>query len=125
MDSIQQLIELAEKKIERDKKGTWSKGSITYFQAMFDELEEVKIEMNSGRCCYLEDELGDILWVYLCLLKNLESENEIDAERVFRRAQQKYNERLSAINSGRSWSEVKERQKSLLAQEHLINSQQL
>ncbi|MCC4783753.1 nucleotide pyrophosphohydrolase [Vibrio lentus] len=122
MDSIQQLIELAEKKIERDKKGTWSKGSTTYFRAMFDELEEVNTEMDSGRSCYLEDELGDILWVYLCLLKNLESDNKINAERVFRRAQQKYSERLSAINSGSSWSEVKERQKALLAQEHLINS---
>ncbi|MGX1927164.1 MazG nucleotide pyrophosphohydrolase domain-containing protein [Vibrio sp. NH-7] len=125
MNSFKQLLELAEKKIERDKKGTWSKGSITYFQAMFDELEEVKTEMDSGRNCYLEDELGDILWVYLCLLKNLESEIEINAERVFKRAQQKYSERLNAINTGGSWSEVKERQKELLAQEHLFESQKV
>lgn len=107
MDTLKQLLEVAERKIERDHKGTWSEGSITYYQAMFDELEEVKEEMDSGRKCYLEDELGDILWVYMCLLKNLEAEDSISAERVFDRALSKYKERLDGINAGGTWTEIK------------------
>ncbi|MGR5122205.1 MazG nucleotide pyrophosphohydrolase domain-containing protein [Vibrio harveyi] len=123
MDILKQLLEVAERKIERDQKGTWSKGSITYYQAMFDELEEVKEEMDSERKCYLEDELGDILWVYMCLLKNLEAEDSISAERVFDRALSKYKERLDGINAGGSWTEIKETQKQRLAEEHLAESQ--
>ncbi|MEZ9302213.1 nucleotide pyrophosphohydrolase [Vibrio breoganii] len=123
MDTLKQLLEIAERKIERDQKGTWSKGSITYYQAMFDELEEVKAEMDSKRKCYLEDELGDILWVYMCLLKNLEAENSISATRVFERALSKYKERLDGINAGGSWADIKETQKQRLADEHLIESE--
>ena len=123
MDTLKQLLEVAERKIERDHKGTWSEGSITYYQAMFDELEEVKEEMDSGRKCYLEDELGDILWVYMCLLKNLEAEDSISAERVFDRALSKYKERLDGINAGGTWTEIKETQKQRLAEEHLTKSQ--
>ncbi|HBH7911981.1 TPA: nucleotide pyrophosphohydrolase [Vibrio parahaemolyticus] len=122
MDTLKQLLKVAERKIERDQKGTWSKGSITYYQAMFDELEEVKAEMDGARLCYLEDELGDILWVYMCLLKNLEAEGTISAERVFERALSKYKERLDGINAGESWSEIKETQKQRLAEEHLTKS---
>ncbi|PKH59328.1 nucleotide pyrophosphohydrolase [Shewanella sp. Choline-02u-19] len=119
MNNIKQLLAIAEKKIEIDQNGTWSKGSITYYKAMFDELEEVKEEMDSNRKCYLEDELGDILWVYMCLLKNLEAEGTILTERVFERALKKYKERLDGINDGVGWTEIKKRQKETLTLEYL------
>lgn len=121
MDSLKQLLEIAERKIERNQKGTWSNGSITYYQAMFDELYEVKAEMDSARKCYLEDELGDILWVYMCLLKNLEAEGMISVESVFERVLSKYKERIDGLNIGGSWSGIKEVQKQRLEEEHLLN----
>ncbi|QIR13570.1 MazG nucleotide pyrophosphohydrolase domain-containing protein [Shewanella aestuarii] len=120
MNEFVQLLNLAGKKIEIDQNGTWSKGSITYYQAIFDELKEVKNEIDMNRKCYLEDELGDILWVYMCLLKNLETEMSISVECVFERALKKYKERLDGINAGVTWSEIKELQKEALLKEYLL-----
>ena len=117
MQRIDELIEIAKRKIARDQKGTWSKGSQTYYQAMFSELEEVKEEISSNRKCYLEDELGDILWVYLCLLRNLEVEGAISMDNVFKRATDKYKERVDGINAGLSWEDIKETQNKRLKKE--------
>lgn len=118
LENIKRLLDVAKEKIARDQKGTWSKGSVTYFEAMFHELEEVKAELESGRQCYLEDELGDILWVYLCLLRNLEVEGKVSVEKVFERSYQKYEERVTGINSGRSWSDIKKAQSVRLEEEY-------
>ncbi|ULF81142.1 hypothetical protein [Vibrio alginolyticus] len=48
MNNISPLLELANAKVIRDQKGTWSKGSITYYEAMFEELLEVKAEVDSN-----------------------------------------------------------------------------
>ena len=117
MQRIEELIEIAKKKITRDQQGTWSKGSQTYYQAMFSELEEVKEEIDSDRKCYLEDELGDILWVYLCMLRNLEVEGAISMDNVFTRATEKYQERVDGIEAGLSWQDIKAVQKKRLAKE--------
>lgn len=121
MQRIEELIEIAKRKNEFDQKGTWSKGSKTYYQAMFEELEEVKEEIDSERRCYLEDELGDILWVYLCLLRNLEVEEKISMDSVFSRAIEKYKERVGGIEAGSSWSDIKKVQNKRLAKEQKAN----
>ncbi len=117
MHRIEELIKIVKMKVQRDKKGTWSEGSVTYFQAMFDELEEVRQELNSDQNCYLEDELGDILWVYLCFLQHLDEEGSISMDNVFTRALDKYKTRVEGINAGIPWNEIKKKQKKALQEE--------
>ncbi|HAT8487254.1 TPA: nucleotide pyrophosphohydrolase [Vibrio vulnificus] len=119
MGNILSLIELANAKLLRDQQGTWSKGSITYYEAMFDELREVKAEIESGRQCYLEDELGDILWVYLCMLKHMEVEGKISFEQVFERSLEKYQTRMVGMELGKSWELIKQEQKESLKKQQL------
>ncbi|MRI34607.1 nucleotide pyrophosphohydrolase [Endozoicomonas sp. OPT23] len=95
----------------------WSNGSETYFSELKSELDEVAEELESGRRCYLEDELGDVLWDYLNLLTSLEQEGRISIESVLERADRKYHERISGIQQGKSWKQVKEQQKGKLAKE--------
>jgi NTP pyrophosphatase (non-canonical NTP hydrolase) len=118
---LQKLLEIASLKLQRDKTGTWSNGSVTYFEAIYDELEEVKAEIKDGRECYLEDELGDVLWDFICMLKHLEDERKINLENVFERSVKKYSERISGIGAGESWDEIKEIQRHELAVEHEMN----
>lgn len=112
-----ELIALSALKLRRDLEGTWSKGSSTYFKAIFDELDEVSEELHSNRSCYLEDELGDVLWDYLCLLKHLENENKIDINSLFQRASRKYARRIEGILNGEMWDDIKSEQKLLLENE--------
>lgn len=116
---LDKLLQVVDKKIIRDQKGTWSKGSVTYYEAMFDELREVKAEIESGRQCYLEDELGDILWVYLCMLKHMEVEGKISFEQVFERSLEKYQARMSGMEIGKSWELIKQEQKESLKKQQL------
>ena len=111
------LIALSALKLRRDLEGTWSKGSSTYFKAIFNELDEVSEELHSNRSCYLEDELGDVLWDYLCLLKHLENEKKIDINSLFQRASRKYDRRVKGILNGEMWDDIKSEQKLLLENE--------
>jgi NTP pyrophosphatase (non-canonical NTP hydrolase) len=115
--NLEKLIDVVKAKIIRDQKGTWSKGSNTYLDALTDEIEEVKEELLSGKQCFLEDELGDILWVYLCFVHNLEVEGKASMTKVFERALVKYSDRVNGINNGQSWNEIKEKQKLNLESE--------
>ncbi|CAH6919864.1 MazG domain-containing protein [Vibrio chagasii] len=117
MKDLSKFIEVVTTKVARDKRGTWSQGSVTYLEAMYAELKEVETEIESEKKCYLEDELGDILWVYLCMLYHMENEGKIDVQSVFARAEQKYTERVNGIESGMSWEVIKTIQKERLAQE--------
>ncbi|GLR04964.1 nucleotide pyrophosphohydrolase [Vibrio hyugaensis] len=100
MDSFKALFEVAQRKAEYDKNNTWYQGSNTYFEALYQELEEVSEEKAKGRACYLEDELGDVLWNYLNLLIALEKEEGINAKSVLNRAVEKYQARVTAIENG-------------------------
>jgi len=117
---FEKLMALSELKLKRDLKGTWSKGSSTYFKALFDELDEVNEELHSDRRCYLEDELGDVLWDYLCLLKHLENEKKIDINSLLQRANKKYDRRVIGIINGESWDVIKSEQKQLLKEEQQL-----
>jgi NTP pyrophosphatase (non-canonical NTP hydrolase) len=78
----------------------------------------VRAEMDAGKRVYLEDELGDIFWVFICLLEWLEQEWKIEKQRIFERCYQKFSERIG--NDGlwvADWDEVKKLQKERLKQE--------
>ncbi|WP_104035895.1 MazG nucleotide pyrophosphohydrolase domain-containing protein [Vibrio jasicida] len=117
MDKFTALFEIAQRKSNYDENNTWYQGSVTYFEAIHSELEEVRDEEVKGRTCFLEDELGDVLWNYLNLLMALEKEQGIDARSVIERAVEKYQARVTAIENGKSWAEVKAEQKSKLKNE--------
>jgi NTP pyrophosphatase (non-canonical NTP hydrolase) len=119
------LLEIVKRKIVRDEKGNWSKGSETYLSAFSDEIEEVKQELSSGRKCHLEDELGDILWVYLCFVHNLEVEGKVSMSKVFERSYRKYQARVDGIIDGGCWEEIKAKQKAELESEELMRKSKI
>ena len=113
------LFDIARRKAKYDNTNTWYKGSETYFAALYQELEEVGEEITQTRLCYLEDELGDVLWNYLNLLMALEKEQGIDPTSVLSRAVNKYQQRVATIENNGSWADVKAEQKRKLQQEYL------
>lgn len=112
-----ELQKIAALKSQRDLKGSWFKGSSTYLDALVEEISEVKEELVSGRQCFLEDELGDLLWDFVCLIEHLELEGKVDKERVFQRSVDKYSERVTNRSPGETWDDVKLRQKLELKKE--------
>ncbi|WP_114140700.1 MazG nucleotide pyrophosphohydrolase domain-containing protein, partial [Vibrio cholerae] len=96
---------------------SWYLGSSTYLAEIKQEVDEVVEEIPKNRLCYLEDELGDVLWDYLNTILSLEKEAGVKIESVVQRACRKYEERVSAIENGISWDEVKLKQKKELEQE--------
>ncbi|WP_255960063.1 MazG nucleotide pyrophosphohydrolase domain-containing protein [Vibrio campbellii] len=119
MGHFSSLFDIARRKAKYDNTNTWYKGSETYFDALYQELEEVGEEITQTRLCYLEDELGDVLWNYLNLLMALEKEQGIDPTSVLSRAVNKYQQRVATIENNGSWAEVKAEQKRKLQQEYL------
>ncbi|EJZ8377883.1 nucleotide pyrophosphohydrolase [Vibrio parahaemolyticus] len=118
MKKFDELYAIATRKSQYDQTNTWFKGVETYLEAIGKEVDEVREEIREDRLCHLEYELGDVLWNYLNVLKALEREKGIDPEKVLERACTKYEQRVSAIESGRSWDEVKQQQKQALNAEH-------
>ncbi len=114
---INELEKIAQVKSQRDLEGTWFKGCDTYLEAMIEEVGEVRAEIAAGQQCFLEDELGDLLWNFVCVLQHLELEQKIDKHKVYQRAVKKYKERVSYRKPGESWDSVKIRQKLELEQE--------
>ena len=111
-NEFEQLFKIAKRKNLVDQTSSWSQGSETYFKEIFGELEEVKAELASGNTPMLEEELGDVLWDYLNLLIHLDGEDKISINRVLSRCIEKFDERVSGIERGESWSEIKARQKA-------------
>lgn len=114
---ITALQQVAKTKAQRDLTGTWFKGSETYLDALSDEIAEVKSELDSNRQCFLEDELGDLLWDFVCLIEHLELEGKIIKKQVFRRALKKYSERVTFREEDETWESIKQKQKLELQQE--------
>ena len=123
MKEFDKLLGIAKRKTDFDQSNTWSNGSETYLAAIKNEVDEVIEELPKSRKCYLEDELGDILWNYLNILTALEKEIGIDTRAVLARACHKYEERISGIEIGEKWTEIKEKQKIALAVEHNLNTE--
>jgi len=120
MKEIAELLNIVKEKQVIDQSGTWSNGSSTYFDALKKELDEVQEEINKGTRAHLEDELGDILWGYLNVLVNLEHEGKITVTEVFRRSLTKYSERVDGIKAGKSWKDIKIKQKAELQAEEQV-----
>lgn len=108
---------VAQEKAKRDLAGTWFKGSETYLDALSDEIVEVRAELDSNRQCFLEDELGDLLWDFVCLIEHLELEGKINKKQVFKRALKKYSERVTFRAEDETWESIKKKQKVELQQE--------
>ncbi|EKO3594248.1 nucleotide pyrophosphohydrolase [Vibrio metschnikovii] len=120
MQHIDKLIEIAKRKSNFDENNSWYQGSSTCLVEIKKEVDEVIEEIPKDRSCYLEDELGDVLWDYLNAVLSLEKEKGINLDSIIERACRKYDERITAIESGISWDEVKEKQKSELAREQSL-----
>ena len=118
MKAFNKLLAIAKRKTQFDINNTNSQSVETYLSGIKSEVDEVIEEMPKSRQCYLEDELGDILWDYLNVLTTLEKETGISTKAVLERACHKYEERISGIESGKTWAEVKNKQKIALASEH-------
>lgn len=88
----------------------------TFFEWLLDEIEEVKVEFELWKRVFLEDELGDVFWDYICLLESLELEWKIDKQKVFKRCFEKFSERLNTLDGSDNgdWQEVKKIQKERL-----------
>ena len=118
MKAFNELLAIAKRKTRFDINNTNSQSVETYLSGIKSEVDEVIEEMPKSRQCYLEDELGDILWDYLNVLTTLEKETGISTKSVLERACHKYEERISGIESGMAWDDVKDKQKIALANEH-------
>ncbi len=118
LNYFEKLLQIGKRKINFDKKHSWSIGSRTYLNEINRELDEVKEELDKNRTCYLEEELGDVLWDYINILVNLEEEKGINIESVLNRACKKFDQRVSGIENGLTWNEIKMNQKKELENEH-------
>lgn len=90
MGNFEKLLEIARRKSAFDQTNTWYSGSETYLSELRAEIDEVVEEIPKNRTCYLEDELGDVLWDYLNTVLALEKESGITVESVLIRAFHKY-----------------------------------
>ncbi|MGB0943425.1 MAG: MazG nucleotide pyrophosphohydrolase domain-containing protein [Marinomonas sp.] len=117
MQDFEKLIKIVKRKSALDQGNTWSNGSSTYLEEIKKEVDEVIEEMPKQRDCYLEDELADVLWDYLNVLQAIEQERGISIDSVLARACHKYEERISGLESGKTWAETKQNQKLVLAKE--------
>ncbi len=124
MKELEELIKLSEKKAKIDKK----RGEENYFDfewllnEISNELVEVKEEIKENNHPYLEDELGDILWGWIILVKKLQDEGLVNShEAIFKRALKKYQERILPLKGDSSdndiWQKVKNKQKKALKEE--------
>ena len=121
MKTFETLLAIAKRKAVFDQNNTWFNGASTYLDAIKKEVDEVIEEIPKSRTNYLEDELADVLWNTLNALMALEQEAEISANNVLERACQKYEQRMTGIEAGVSWDEIKNEQKQALAAEHQVN----
>jgi len=123
MKLLEKLNNLSKKRIEyfllKWDNMSFYKGSETYWKQIRLELDEAEQEINTNKV-YLEDELWDVLWDYLCLLNSLKKEWKIDSlEKVIERAFTKYSWRINeqTWDYNWSWQEIKQKQKEKLLEE--------
>ena len=120
MVEIDSLFSLAKRKYGIDSSKKTLQGSQTYFEEISKELEEVKQALETSYGPSIEDELGDVLWDFCNLLENLEQEEKITIKDVFKRAQEKYSQRILGVEQGLNWNDIKKDQKAQLEQEENV-----
>jgi len=120
---IEKIYKLSEKRINflHNIDNKWFyKWYKTYIEWIQDELEETKCEIKEKNSVYLEDELWDVFWDYLCLLNSLEQTWYIDKKKVFERCYKKFSGRLWTDWqwAQEPWETIKKRQKEENRCEH-------
>ena len=116
------ILKLAEIRMKYLHAGGWHgfyKWPKTFIDWLIAEIDEEKVEFEEEKRVFLEDELGDVFWDYICLLDSLELNGKISKQKVFERCYRKFSERLN-ITDGRDngdWQEVKKNQKERLMSE--------
>lgn len=125
MENIVKIMELSKSRIkEFEETGNqWYKWHSTYIEWIQDEFDEVKLELKEKNSIYLEDELWDLFWDYICLLYSLENEWKIETKKVFERSYNKFSERIWAVrksipNQDNIWLKIKNKQKKEMLDEH-------
>lgn len=118
MDKFVKLLNLAKRKSDFDEDNDWYQGSGTYIASIQREIDELIEEIPNNRRCYLEEEIGDVLWNYLNIMLALEKEGKIDLISALSRTVQKYHERMEGIEAGKNWKDIKAQQKLVLAEEY-------
>ena len=122
LPTIEKIITLSKKRIGHlhhvDNRGFYEWYE-TYIDWIHAELNEAIDEIAHHNSVYLEDELGDVFWDYMCLLHSLEEDGYIDKQKVFARCYKKFSERIWVNgDGGKTWQEVKDIQKQELKEEH-------
>ncbi len=123
IQTIQNIIRLIHKRITFfntvDNRGFF-KWHSTYIEGIQDEIQEVKEELeNPDKFMYLEDELWDVFWDYMCLLESLEQEGKIKKSRVFDRCLTKFEARIGKNgDEWNQWNDTKKQQKEVLQCEY-------
>ncbi len=116
--SVLELYQLAIEKTAIDKSPYDAR---EYFEGIQDEIREVGEQFHASNAVLLEDEVGDILWDYFCMVAHLEREGLIrSSEHVFMHAREKYGERFEGVGLGTEgvWDAIKKRQKERLFADH-------
>lgn len=119
MDHFTQLLAIIRRKAVFDRNNPWYRGPESYLNGLHGEVAEVLEEMGRARSCYLEDELGDLLWNTLNAIVALEKGTDIRLEAVLQRACRKFERRVSGLEAGESWQAIKATQKAELAAEQM------
>lgn len=125
IEVIKNILELSKKRINflhNVNNKWWYFWHKTYIEWIKNELDEMQNEIKENNSVFLEDELWDIFWDYICLLNSLEEEKMINVDKVFGRCYKKFSERLwdSADFEAVNWEWIKQKQKEELKKEHIL-----
>jgi NTP pyrophosphatase (non-canonical NTP hydrolase) len=125
MENFKKLIELVEVKNRIDiKRGEEKYLDINWaLDEIISEVQEVRDEIKESNHTYLDDELADILWGWLMLVKKTNYKNlSSDIKSIADKALIKYSQRITPLKGDKQdykrWKEVKEIQKRRLEEEH-------
>ena len=120
------ILKLAEIRMKHLHAGGWHgfyKWPKTFIDWLIAEIDEVKVEFEEEKRVFLEDELWDVFWDYICLVLSLDLEWKISKEKVFERCWAKFSLRLNTEDGSDNgdWQAVKKIQKEKLHVEQSSN----
>lgn len=124
---FKKIVNLSESRIKEFEENKGMHGGFyrwhkTYIEWVECELKEACDEIRKNNSVYLEDELWDVFWDYICLLNSLKEEGYIESvENVFKRCDKKFGERIPFVRENKNewaWWEIKKIQKQELKEEH-------
>ncbi|MCT4617018.1 MAG: hypothetical protein N4A38_02290 [Candidatus Gracilibacteria bacterium] len=120
---FEKLIKLA--KENNDKNVFRGMDARDYFECFDSELKEAKQELKDNNVIYLEDELGDLLWIFMNLLIKFEKDGLIvSGESLLNRVYEKFLQRINEVDNKNeeekyaAWDKIKSKQKQELLAEH-------